>query len=266
MRHPSEEPTGRRAQSRQVGRLALRIRASSRLHDPIRRLISGRPVDSILDGLRLRLDNFPDGLYQPAPWLPLRTATRAAGSQSRWEAMQPLVGSLGVTSALDIGANAGFFSIQLGRLGIPTVAVEAEPPNVRTALVAVERSGVKGVGVLVLEVGPDTVRLLPSTDCTLCLSIWHHFVRAHGLEVATGMLKTIWERTARVMIFDTGESEMPASFNLPDMAPDAGAWLSRYLETACEQSRIEHLGLHAAFDADRKPCMRNLLAVIREGA
>jgi hypothetical protein len=220
-------------------------------------------VDSILDGLRLRLDNFPDGLYQPAPWLPLRTASRADGSHSRWEAMQPLVRSLGVTSAVDIGANAGFFSIELGLLGIPTVAVEVEPPAVRTALLAVERSGVKGVGVLALDMDPDTVRLLPSTDCTVCLSVWHHLVRLHGLETATGMLRAMWDRTAKVMFFDTGESEMPASFNLPDMAPDARAWLSRYLETVCEPSRIEHLGLHAAFDADREPCMRNLLAVIR---
>ena len=251
---------------RQVSWLALRVYQSDRLYGLVRRLISGRPVDTFLDGLRLRLDTFPGGLYQPAPWLPMLTANRAEGCESRWQAMHPLVHSLGVDSALDIGANEGFFSIQLGSLGVPTLAVESERPIVRTALLAVERSGVEGVGVLALELAPDTLRILPSTDCTLCLSLWHHLVRVHGLEVATGMLEGIWERTAKVMFFDTGEAEMPASFNLPDMAPDARAWLAGYLRDTCEGSRPEHLGLHAAFDADGEPCLRNLFAVIREGS
>ncbi len=33
-----------------------------------------------------------------------------------------------------------------------------------------------------LELRPDTIDLLPVTDCTLVLSLWHHLVREQGLD------------------------------------------------------------------------------------
>jgi hypothetical protein len=70
-------------------------------------------------------------------------------------------------------------------------------------------------------------------------------------------------RTGKVMFFDTGEAEMPASFRLPAMVPDGRTWLRVHPQQPCAGSRIEHLGRHAAFDANGNPCERNLFAVIR---
>ena len=56
---------------------------------------------------------------------------------------------------------------------------------------------------------------------------------------------------------------MPDSFDLPAMTPDPRAWLEGYLTATCPDSRVEHLGAHAAFDADGNPCERHLLAVVR---
>jgi hypothetical protein len=229
----------------------------------IRRFVSREALDERIDLLRLRLDSYPTGRYQPIAALPGRTVKRAEGSQTRWREMLPLVRELGVRTAVDIGANEGYFSIQLGSSGVTTVALEAAATNQRTALLAVRRSGLDNVGVLAFEVREDTVEMVPAADSTVFLSLWHHLVRGDGLEGATAITKRLWEKTARVMFFDTGEDEMPESFGLPAMTPDPRSWLESYLTETCPGSEIRHLGRHGAFDADGSPCRRNLFAVVR---
>lgn len=242
-----------------------------RLHQkiPSLRLMRGarrarRTLDDAIDLVRLKLDTLPDGVYQPVPGIPARRAKRAVGSGSRWAAMEPVVERLGVKSAVDIGANIGYFPIKLARRGIPAVALESDPRNVRTAMTAVRRNQLDNVAVMELELRPDTLGLLPATDCTLLLSLWHHLVREGGLASATHLLQEVWARTGKVMFFDSGEDEMPESFGLPRMVPTPDAWLAEYLRKNCGGGRVEHLGRHRAFDAAGLPTDRALFAVIRE--
>jgi hypothetical protein len=229
----------------------------------LRRVLSRDAVDDALDRFRFWIDTFPFGLYQPVPSLPRTRATRGAGSESRWDAMLPVLRAHGVESAVDIGACEGYFAIKLSDAGIPTIAVEKIPSNYRTALYAVRRNGARDVGVLAMDVTPENIVALPAADGVLCLSVWHHFVRSRGLAEGTEMLQAIWMHTRKVMFFDTGETEMPADYRLPPMTPDSRAWLTEYLATTCEGSRIEHLGIHRAFDPSGNAVRRNLFAVIR---
>lgn len=229
----------------------------------IRRLLVREAVDDVLDRLRFRIDTFPNGLYQPVRSLPRGVATRGSGSESRWSAIAALIEAQAVQSAVDIGACEGYFSLELAEAGIPTIAIESAPGNYRTLLFAVRRTGTRDVGVLAMEITPENVGTLPAADCVVCLSIWHHFVRLHGLEQASAMLATIWGKAEKVMFFDTGETEMTPDYGLPSMSPDPRTWLTRYLAETCAGSRIEHLGVHGAFGPDGNPCRRNLFAVIR---
>ena len=229
----------------------------------VKRVVSREGFDNVLDHVRFRIDTFPHGLYQPVASLPGARATRGIGSESRWEAMLPVVREQAVETAVDIGACEGYFSIMLGEAGIATIALEGDQGVVRTAMFAVRRSGLDDVGVLWLALSPGNVGAVPASDCTVCLSIWHHFVRYYGLDGATEMLATIWSRTGKVLFFDTGENEMTPEYGLPAMTPDARTWLAAYLAETCPGSRIEHLGTHKAFDPGGKTCERNLFAVIR---
>jgi hypothetical protein len=228
-----------------------------------KRVVTREGVDDVLDRVRFHIDTFPHGVYQPVPYLPLRSATRGVGSESRWEAMLPIVREQAVGSAVDIGACEGYFSIMLGEAGVPTIALEGDPGASRTAMLAVRRSGLENVGVLALVLTPKNVVAVPGADCTVCLSVWHHFVRYYGLESATEMLQSISAGTRKVLFFDTGENEMTPEYRLPPMAPDPASWLSTYLAETMPGSRVEHLGTHAAFDPSGSPCERNLFAVIR---
>jgi hypothetical protein len=229
----------------------------------VRRILRRDRLDDVLDGLRLRIDTFPRGLYQPVD-LPVRTALRATGTASRWGAIREVVAEREIESLVDVGANAGYFTIQFGRLGITSLAVEAEAGTCRTASLAIRRGGLSGVvGVLQLEIRPDTVHLLPEADAVLCLSLWHHLVAHQGLPAATEVLQALWDRSRKVLFFDTGEVEMGPEFKLPEMQPNPRAWLERYLTATCAGAEVLHLGEHDAFDAEGRPARRNLFALVR---
>jgi hypothetical protein len=242
----------------------------------IRRTLKRQRLDNWLDWLRFRVDSFPRSArlqhlsqvhYQPTPILGMNDAGRAEGSATRWAAMTAALDAGGVLSgtALDIGANTGFFSLGFARRGFPTMAVEPMPSAYRTAIYAARHAHLdEQVAVLVMTVTPQNIDLLPSADVTLFLSLWHHFVRFYGLGDATKMLETIWAKTRRVFFFETGESEMPDFFGLPEMTPDARSWLTEFLGGHCPGGTVEHLGLHQAFDAERRPAERNLFIVRRD--
>ena len=248
----------------QTGALLLRAQQSIAFPPVARRLRV--VVDDAIDLLRLRLDSFPHGVYQPVPGLPVRTAKRAAGTESRWAAMERVIDRMGVETAMDVGSNAGYYPVRLARRGIAALAVDSSPTCVRTATTAVRRNRLDKMAVLALEVRPDTIGLLPTTDCTILLSVWHHLVRYQGLEVATQLLRELWERTDKVLFFDTGENEMPDEFGLPAFVPTPQAWLTDYLERTCAGGWVEHLGRHPAFDVEGRPADRSLFAVIRRSA
>jgi hypothetical protein len=245
------------------GQADARAHRAPTLRRAAKRIVTRQAVDDVLDRLRFRIDTFPQGVYQPVSSLPTHSATRGSGSESRWAAILPIVREQAVESAVDIGACEGYFSIKLGEAGIPTIALEGDPSTYRTAIFAVRRSGLEDVGVLALSLTPANVVAVPASDCVLCLSIWHHFVRYYGLDRATAMLETIWARTGKVLFFDTGESEMTPEYGLPEMTPDPRSWLGVYLAETCAGSRIEYLGTHAAFDPTGRPCERNLFALTR---
>lgn len=229
----------------------------------LKRLVRRDAVDAAVDRIRFHIDTFPFGLYQPVSSLPGAQATRARGSETRWEAMRPVLEANGVRTGVDIGACEGYFSLMLAEAGVSTIALEGKPSNYRTTLYAVRRSGLENIGVLALALTPENVELMPSADCVLCLSIWHHFVRAYGLEAATEMLEAIWRKTGVVMFFDTGETEMTPDYGLPEMTPDPRSWLEDYLSRTCAGSRVEHLGRHRAFDPEGGTVERSLFAIVR---
>jgi SAM-dependent methyltransferase len=231
----------------------------------------GSRVNDAVDRARFRIDTIPRSErvseilcsdHQDLPWLGV-PGRRARGNESRWQAIAPVLRQTETRTALDLGCNVGFFTLYMGFAGVASIGVENHPTFYRSALYAVRRLELSNVGILVITLGPATVDLLPTCDAVLFLALWHHLVQSHGLEQATSMLRTIWAKTRRVLIFETGQDEMPPSFGLPSMTPDPRSWLTRYLEESCEGSTVTHLGMHSALAPDGTECKRNLFAVLR---
>jgi hypothetical protein len=222
-------------------------------------------LDRVIDRARFQLDTFPRLAYQPLPQVGRRGGVRECGVHSRWQVIAALLDEVEPATGLDIGSQVGFFTLAMARRGTPTTAVEMEPRNYRTLLHVRDRLGLADVGVLVLRLTPATTSLLPSADAVLFMSVWHHLVRWHGEPGARAVLRALWARTGRVLVFETGENEMPARYRLPDMGRQPQAWIDAMLRAECPNGTVRFLGLHPAADPDGRPCRRHLFGVLRVG-
>jgi 2-polyprenyl-3-methyl-5-hydroxy-6-metoxy-1,4-benzoquinol methylase len=218
-------------------------------------------VDTAIDVIRYEIDTFP-WTYHPTS--DTKTgARRLHGTVSRWERMRDFLATSDVQTAIDVGCNGGWFVVRLAQMGLPVLGIDSDARFSRILLFEASRSKLD-IAVLTMRVDLKTVALVPSADCIVFLSVWHHVVKEGGIDYATDLLRELWTRARHVLFFDTGESEMPPEFRLPDMVPCPQEWIARYLATVCAGGVVHHLGRHAAFAPDGTPAQRSLFAVTRQ--
>lgn len=235
-----------------------------------RRLTRRERVQRLIDRLQFLYDMLPGLARQPLPWIGYPTAKGGTDAVERWAAIEKALAGSEPRSALDVGSNVGFFSISLARLGIPVLGVEQDAACVRIARYAARRCRLRELSFAQMTVTPRTIRLLPHADVVLCLGVHHYWSRSFGFAAATEMLSQLWERCAVAMFFDTGEGELPASYNLPPMEPDSREWLAEYLALNCADAEIRHLGTFKTFSPDAAggpgAIARNLFQIARRPA
>ena len=224
-------------------------------------------VQHTIDALQFQFDVFPALTYQPLPWLGLKKARRGIGTEARWAAIEAALHAEVIDSAVDIGCNTGYFCFSLAAKGIPTLGVDRDDRSLRIAQYAASRMRAQGVGFCKMDLTPDTMRLLPQADLVLLLSVWHHWVRGYGLEVASELLTEVWKKSQKVLFFETGEIEMPADFGLTMLKASPRQWLEDYLYAMCADAHVMWLGAFKAFapqgDETQKVVYRNLFKITR---
>jgi hypothetical protein len=207
--------------------------------------------------------------YQPLPWLGDYDAKRAAGATSRLKALAKVLKTEEIKrgTALDVGSHVGFFSLSLARKGWFVYAVESNASRLFLSYLMARRLNAR-LNPIRLTIDRTTVDYLPCTDITLCLSIWHHWVRRYGLDDATFILATLVRKTRKLLFFDTGEKEMTAEYRLPYGAEDPAEFLLRYLNQFEGLEAVRVLGTHQAIAPEdeagiRKEARRTLFCLTK---
>jgi len=206
--------------------------------------------------------------YHPMPWFGRATALRSEGTLSRFSAIERALDERQISKGvvLDIGSHFGFFSLKLAEKGFFVYGVESVRERVFFSFLGAHRLKY-GFSPIALNIDRSNVRWLPHADITLCLSIWHHWVRHFGLDGATEILSAIVERTRRVMFFDSGEGEMGERYRLPfGEGDDAATYLESYLGRLPGVASVSRLGIHQAFSPEdaagsRRTVSRTLFCV-----
>jgi hypothetical protein len=192
----------------------------------------------------------PKVQYQPLPWCGIEMAKRDTGSRQRLKLIKSELGNE-TSNILDVGSSVGFFSISLAENGSFVTGLEMGKDKLKIAQCAAEMAGVTTVSFVNMKVTTETVQLLPTFNVTLCLSIWHHWVRYFGLENANVILNSLWEKTTTCLFFDTGLTELPEYFNFPELVQDPEKWLVANLQAVCPGGEIKNLGQSYAFPAEQ---------------
>ena len=209
---------------------------------------------TILFSQRRQLD------YHPLPLTGAegRRSERSKGSLSRLEAIREVIRTEPVSSrvAMDIGSHIGFFAINLAKQGMLVHAVETEWQRLLLSFLIARREKAL-LAPIALRINRDTVDLLPEADITLCLSVWHHWVRRYGLDDATYILQAIVGKTRRFVFFDAGEEEMTARYGLPYGEEGPTDFLSKYLRELNGVDELLELGRHQAISPPDAEGRRN---------
>jgi len=206
-------------------------------------------------------------LYQPLPFASSAPIKRFAGCESRLAEIRKHLKANSINGGVvvDYGCNIGFFSLALCKDGFIAYGVEEDERSGAIGFGASRVLGLKAFCPIQVRVTLETVAMIPDADVTLCLSIWHHWVRAMGFQDATRLLKAIYARTRRVLFFDTGEKELARDYGLPFANEDPRPWLEGYLARELGGT-VQHLGYHKAFAPGQtendEPVVRSLFAVM----
>lgn len=235
--------------------------------------LRNRLLDSLLE-IRFRLHTTrvlfdkPKFDYQPLPWVGIELApVRGDATERRWTLINESL-PVGTLTAKDIGCSVGYFCHQLAiHRGVFSIGLDQNPRHIDIANFVRTRANLGTLELFgELRLTPENVEILPPTDVTLLLSIWHHWVEAFGLDVATEMLVQVWKSTAKALYFESGEDEVAKEFGLP-FTSDAREWLANYLMDSLPGSSVSILGTseagHYAHYPEGMSRDRALFAVVR---
>jgi hypothetical protein len=208
-----------------------------------------------LDFIRLILLTRPllgfDG-YQPLSldrqarvnWLHLKQS-RGQGTRSRYQDIQGdiLRNAVDPRVLLDVGANSGGLTRALSIHFEQCFAIDSSRDSIELISVMNRLYGFHNINTLKWKIHENTVDLVPHSDVTLVLSIWHHWVRDYGIESASRILQKLFEKTSKFLYFDTGSIELPAYYQIY-FANDEQ--IKIYLEETLH-SNVRILNTHQAF-------------------
>ena len=154
----------------------------------------------VLLKLSMRLGLFKP--YQPIPDLGIHIDPgRERAVRDRWEAIHSELPSA-PSSVLDIGCNAGFYVIEIAKLG--HFAAGLDLPRFATALALTKYSlGYNNIIPIALHLNPTNVHSLPSFDVIIALQVFHHFCAVYGEKGGVEILHALWKKAGYKLIFET---------------------------------------------------------------
>lgn len=155
--------------------------------------------------------------------------------EERWQMIERALPE-GVETVLDIGCNLGDIAARCAAAGMWTVGVDIERDLVESAIA--RHQGARDLAFMQAKVDPGSVRRLPEFDAMLLLSVHHHWLRAHGPDVAGRMLQDLAGRTAKVMIFESSSRRVRFGKHPPDFIDNDESTVTAYHEGYLQ----EHVG------------------------
>jgi hypothetical protein len=101
---------------------------------------------------------------------------------------------------------------------------------------------------------PADILKLPCFDVVVCLSVVHHIIRAHGMEVGRDFVRALATCAAKAIVFEMGTSEEKvgsAPRHLPGMPDGQEAFVKGFLES-CGLQRVRVVAESAGYSGESR--------------
>lgn len=183
-----------------------------------------------------RADNF--ARYQPLPWIGKHSFKRDTSTLQRWDAIQKEILEKG-GSAMDIGCNLGYFVLSLAESGFYVIGIDMSPGYRVISEYVQKKAGLDNATFCSMILTPENISSLPKVDVVIFLSVWHHWIKAYGIDEARLMFRTLWDKTNHTLFFESGEDK---EIKLLDIRIPISEWIQGELEQICIGGKIKPLG------------------------
>ena len=190
-------------------------------------------------------------LYQPV----FKTKTEKKFTRAcvdRWNAFSPYLPT-NPSPVLDIGCNIGYFSFKCAEQGRFVFGVESHISNILICNAIKSKTGMDNCTFIKQFIDDKFITQIPSFDVVIHLSVFHHWVKQHGLEKATEMMKSLTQNTS-CLVFETGQSTEAGSQwakVLDFMGENPELWIENFLKNLGFAS-VKNLGIFATGLTDTK--------------
>lgn len=156
-----------------------------------------------------------------------------------------------VNSVLDVGSNLGDLTSALAEEGYWCVGIEASSLIVKQA--RQKHAEQAKLAFIHQHIQPHEIKQLPTFDCTLVLSVHHHWLVEHGPVVASEMLQQIVKNTRHVVFFEGASRKERYEPYPPDFTDNDPITVANYHE---DFLRVALNGLDVEIRAlGRLPCV-----------
>ena len=153
--------------------------------------------------------------------------------EDRWELISTCLDD-GPGIFMDLGSQLGYFVFKMAEKGYFGIGIERNRPSCSMARHLTHVNGIDSTMFLCEDLSPETIGAMPRADVTFCLSIFHHWVREHGLEYADAMMQVVADKCKSQLLFETGQSN-EQSGRWPEilsfMGDDPRGWIDNYLRS-----------------------------------
>lgn len=171
-------------------------------------------------------------------------------SDTRWDAIRKVLDATESKSLVDLGCCEGYYVIQSAKHGLPiNLGIDFDQRRIFTCNNQVVLYDLQNAGFLMAPVEHRLVEGLPAFDAVVFLSVLHHMMYQHGVEYCQSLMKLVHAKTAKVCLFEMGQSdEHKESWakDMPDMGSDPHAWIADFL-TEAGFSKVEKIGTTSSY-------------------
>jgi hypothetical protein len=120
----------------------------------------------------------------------------------------------------------GSFTAAAARRGM--LAIGLDPMEEAVSRARGLHARVKNCGFVWIDINPETVKTLPHSDVSLCLSVHHYWSRAHGEDGAWSIILEILSRTNK-LFFEPASSHVRYGTEVPDFIENDMASIDSYV-------------------------------------